>query len=92
MRVIITCGCGGTTQFAKDAFKILFPKDKYDKLIEKPENDFLDSINEYLSIYAGKDIDFSQPYALMLTYKRYNETKIFSIVDIYDLMKGYKIC
>lgn len=34
MRIIITCGCGDTTQFAKEAFKILYPDEKVPKLIE----------------------------------------------------------
>lgn len=34
MRLIITCGCGDTTQFAKDAFKILFPKEDIPDIVE----------------------------------------------------------
>lgn len=39
MRLIVTCGCGDTTQFAKDAFKIMFPKEELPKVIESPDNE-----------------------------------------------------
>lgn len=34
MRLIITCGCGDTTQFAKDAFKILHPDEETPEVVE----------------------------------------------------------
>lgn len=92
MKLIITCGCGDTTQFAKDAFKVWFPKDKYDNLIEKPDNDFLEVVNNYLALYANKRIDFSKPYALLLNSGKYNKVINFTDIEIYDLLKGYKIC
>lgn len=92
MRLIITCGCGDTTQFAKDAFKIMFPKDKIDKLVEKPDSDLLLTINNYLSDYVGKDIDFSEPYALLLDDEYYNKDMERQMVKIYDLIKGARIC
>lgn len=37
MRLIITCGCGDTTQFAKDAFRILYPNESIPEVVELNE-------------------------------------------------------
>lgn len=37
MRIILSCGCGDTTQFAKDAFRILRPDEEIPEVIEMDE-------------------------------------------------------
>lgn len=34
MRLIISCGCGNTTDFARDAFKILFKGEPVPEVVE----------------------------------------------------------
>ena len=88
MRLIITCGCGDTTQFAKDAFKIMFPKEDYDKLVEKPDEDLLNGLINYIALYDGREIDSTKPYAFLVQSGKYNK----DIIEIYALIKGYKLC
>lgn len=68
MRLIITCGCSDTSQFAKDAFKILFKDGPMPKVIEESAD---------------------TPYALLLDIKRYNDGMK---LEVYDLMKGKRLC
>lgn len=85
MKLIITCGCGDTTQFAKDAFKIAFPNEELPEIYEKIDQTQMDDLNKIIVSCGGEEIDFSKPYALEVDDSGYNGS-------IYDLLKGYKIC
>lgn len=105
MRLIITCGCGDTTQFAKDAFKIAFPKEDLPVVIEKnKENELLlllltQVLRVILINQEDEHVDLSieDKFAYYInteTVMRYDdETGWYNDMDItiFDLRKGYYI-
>lgn len=85
MNYILSCGCGNTDQFAKDAAKILFPEANYDLILGVDTiRDFImtqdlpPKVEAYLRAYA----ESKDKFALYLQDNK----------GLWNLMKGKKIC
>lgn len=98
MRLIITCGCGDTTQFAKDAFRIMYPKEKLPEVVEL-NKETRPMIRLFLSALAveavvDKFMDTKFAIAVEVRYKMNADImggEAYEDMDIYidDLIKGH---
>lgn len=97
MRLIITCGCGDTTEFAKDAFRILFPGEETPQVLEmNDENKPLIKIF-LLTLNTEKEIDdfLSKKFAIAIDVRYSMQFDIMTgecmegaEINIKDLIKG----
>lgn len=101
---MITCGCGDTTQFAKDAFKIAFPDEELPIVIEKnKENEvllkFIIDLLDVIVANQGSNHQLSgeDKFAYYIQADRLmrcdEEDQWYNDMDIqiFDLIKGYYI-
>lgn len=73
---IITCGCGDTDKFAKDAFKLLFPKEDVPPITQTPN---FSEFGEW-EIYPKAMAKAKQKYAFYITDD-----------ELWDLIKGVRV-
>lgn len=83
MRVIFSCSCGNTDEFAKDAFKILFPKEELPELVagrvmaKSLSQKLPDFRDEIMALHNS-----NEPFAYYID----TETK-----EMWDLLKGVRV-
>lgn len=105
MKLIITCGCGDTTQFAKDAFRIVFPKEDLPIVVDKNSDNavLLELLFEMLAVICAQvngmraNFDIEEKFAYYISSTpcmKYDEgTGWYNDLDIevYDLRKGHYV-
>lgn len=80
MKTILTCGCGNTDQFAKDAYKLLFPKAELPPVVHS-----MGVIkNKLLRTVVNGLLDGREKYAYFLDWTDQS-------VAVWDLVKGVQI-
>lgn len=83
MKYLVHCGCGNTGEFAKDAFKMLFPDKELPKTIDSRiqlklmSNKFPEYEDEIRALYNSEEA-----YAYYID----TETK-----EMWDLLKGARV-
>lgn len=78
--VILTCGCGNTDQFSKDAFGLLFHDDKLPNIVHSMGI----MRDKLLRTVVNGLVDGKEVYAYFLTW---NDKS----VSVWDLLKGVQI-
>lgn len=78
-QIILSCGCGNTDKFAKDAFRILFHTEKIPKIVKT-----MGIIKHKLlrEVVSGL-MDGREKYAYYLSWD--------DDVEVWDLLKGERI-
>lgn len=96
--LIITCGCGDTTNYAKTGWKIIYGEDELPPIIEMDDSNrpLIEILMCYFPIHTRQNIDLDRPFAFCITF--YNtrrvvdpETEEFydeQHVRLFDLLKG----
>lgn len=84
--VVITCGCGNTNEFAKDAFKLLFPNQKFPILLfsKVSISMFADGQGKEVKKYFNAIIDTDDKYAY------YAKIENGKIIELWNLLKGIR--
>lgn len=81
--VIVSCGCGNTDQFAKDAYNLLFPRHPLPPIVSS-----LYAYNQIKGVpKSGKEYELA--HAALVSDGKY--AYYFGDGQVYDLLKGVRI-
>lgn len=80
MNIIVTCGCGDTDKFVKDAYKLIFPKEELPPIMSGEEAQEFYETDDYT-------------HTLITALTKSQDKFAFLLKDggVWDLLKGNRV-